>query len=128
MWQMKVYHHHHRRRRRHHHRRYHHQFLMPAIWRRLVQIHDLHYSRSFVKSIAPLNISRIDSMSSLILSIQRSLGLPLFHFPQNLSCSALCGIQSNESSQVNAILLQTPIVYTKDILTRNCNIMSIVIL
>src|SRR6218665_1653763 len=33
-------------------------------------------------------------MSLFISSIHRSLGLPLFLFPLNLSCSALCGILS----------------------------------
>src|SRR6218665_2431773 len=33
-------------------------------------------------------------MSSFTLSTHRSLGLPLFLFPSNLACSALCGIRS----------------------------------
>src|SRR6218665_2253916 len=73
---------------------HHHQFLTPAIWRRWIRINDLHCPRSFVKSIAHLKVSPIDSMSSFTLSIHRSLGLPLFLFPANLACSALCGIQS----------------------------------
>src|SRR6218665_2896378 len=54
-------------------------------------MNDLHCPRSFVKSIAP---SQCQSKSSFILSIQHSLGLPLFHFPSNLARSALCGIWS----------------------------------
>src|SRR6218665_2657293 len=47
--------------------------------------------------LAPLStpvlpFSPIDSMSSFTLSIHRSLGLPLFLFPKDLVCSALCGI------------------------------------
>jgi len=45
------------------------------------------------QSIAPPNVSAIDSMSSL-LSIHRSLGLPIFRFLSNLVCSELCGIRS----------------------------------
>src|SRR6218665_282924 len=71
-----------------------HQFLMPANGRRWVRMNDLHCPRSFVKSIAPPNVSPIDSMSSCILSIHCSLGLPLFLFPSNLACSALSGIWS----------------------------------
>src|SRR6218665_863960 len=33
-------------------------------------------------------------MPSFTLSIHRSLGRPLFLFPSNLACSALCGIRS----------------------------------
>jgi len=33
-------------------------------------------------------------LRSHIMSIQRSLGLPLFLFLSNLECSALCGIRS----------------------------------
>src|SRR6218665_424095 len=63
------------------HKRYHHhQFLMPAIWRRWVPMNDLHCPRSFVKSIAPLNVSSIESMSSFTLSNHRSLGLPFVAF------------------------------------------------
>src|SRR6218665_166261 len=40
-----------------------HQFLTPAIWRRWVRMNDL--SLSFVKSIAPLNVSPIDSCPHL---------------------------------------------------------------
>src|SRR6218665_337598 len=63
-------------------------------------MNDPHCSRSFamrwsfVKSIAPLNASPIDSMSFFTLSIRCTLGLPSFLFPSNLACSALCGIRS----------------------------------
>ena len=60
----------------------------------MVRMNDLHCPRSFVKSIAPLNVSPNDSMSSFILSIHRSPGLHLFLFPSNLACTALCGSQS----------------------------------
>src|SRR6218665_1546459 len=56
-------------------------------------MNDFHCPLSFVKSIAPLNVRPIDSMSSFILSIHRSLGLPRFLFPSNLAYSALCGNQ-----------------------------------
>ena len=49
---------------------------------------------SFVKSIVPLSVSPGDIMSSFILSIQHSLGLPMSHFYSNRACSASCGIQS----------------------------------
>src|SRR6218665_2535266 len=72
-----------------------HQFLTPANWRRWVRMNDLHCPRSFVSSIAPLNVSPTDSMFSFILSIiQRILGLSLFLFPSNLACSASRGIRS----------------------------------
>src|SRR6218665_4155824 len=45
----------------------HHQFLTPAIWLRCVRMNDLQCPRSFVKSIAPLVVSPINSMSSFIL-------------------------------------------------------------
>jgi len=64
--------------------------LTPAIWRRWVQMNELHCIRSFFKSIAPL--SRTQAKFSFILSIQRSLGLPLFPFPSNLACSSMFGI------------------------------------
>src|SRR6218665_82909 len=57
-----------------------HHCLTPATWRQWVRINDLHCPRSFVKSISLLNVSPTDSMSSFILSIHRSLGLPLFLF------------------------------------------------
>src|SRR6218665_2864154 len=41
-----------------------------------------------------LKISPIDAKSSFILSIHRSLGLPLLLFRSNLACSALCGNRS----------------------------------
>src|SRR6218665_2271707 len=44
---------------------HHHQFLTPAIWRRWIRMNDLHCPPSFVKSIAPLNVSSINSMSFL---------------------------------------------------------------
>src|SRR6218665_1978609 len=47
-----------------------------------------------VKSIATLSYSPNDARFSFILSIQSSLGLPLFLFPSNLACSALAGIRS----------------------------------
>ena len=46
-------------------------------------MNDLHCPRSFVESIAPLNVSpfdSIDSMSSFTLSIHHNLGLPLLIF------------------------------------------------
>ena len=52
---------------KYHQHRHYHQFLTPAIWQRWVRMNDLHGLRSFVKSIASLNVSPIDSMSSLIL-------------------------------------------------------------
>ena len=33
-------------------------------------------------------------VSTFILSIQSSIGLPLFLFPSTLACGALCGIRS----------------------------------
>src|SRR6218665_251406 len=76
----------------HHHHHHHHQFLTPAILQRWVRMNDLRCPRSFVKSIAPLNVSPIDVVSSLSLSIHCSLGLPLFLFPSNLAvtCKILC--------------------------------------
>ena len=46
-----------------------------------VLTNDLHRHRFFVKSIAPLSVSPSDAVSSFILSLQHSLGLPLFLFP-----------------------------------------------
>src|SRR6218665_1089634 len=54
---------------------HHHQFLTPGIWWRWVRMNDCHCLRSLVASIAPLNVSPIDSMTSFILSIHRGLGL-----------------------------------------------------
>src|SRR6218665_3809417 len=62
-----------------------HQFLTPSIWRRWVRMNYLHCPRSFVKSITPLSISSIDSMSSFILSNRRSLGPLLFLFPSSIT-------------------------------------------
>src|SRR6218665_1163604 len=59
-----------------------------------VRRNGLHCPRSFVKSIAPRNVSPVESMSSFTLSIHRSLGLPSSLFPSNLACSALCGIRT----------------------------------
>ena len=73
---------------------HHHQLLQAADWRQWVRMNDLHYPLSFVKSIALLNVSPNDLISSFALSIHRSLGLPLFLFPSNLACIALCGIRS----------------------------------
>src|SRR6218665_107911 len=72
----------------------HHQFLMSAIWHQCVRMNYLHCCRPFVKFIAPLSVSLSDAMSSFIWSIQHSLCLPLFLFPSNLACSALCGIRT----------------------------------
>ena len=41
-----------------------HPFLTPAIWRRWVRMNYLHCPRSFVKSIASLNVGPIDSISN----------------------------------------------------------------
>src|SRR6218665_735833 len=57
-------------------------------------MNDLHCPGSFVKSIAPLNVSPIDSMSYFTLPIHGTLGLPLFLFPSNLACSALYEFRS----------------------------------
>ena len=65
----RVYHHHHHQQQQ--------QFLTQAIWQQWVRMNDLHCPRSFVKFIAPLNVSPIDSMSSFILSNHRCLDLPL---------------------------------------------------
>ena len=56
-------------------------FLTSTIWWLWVRMNDLHCTRSIVMPTAPLNGSPIYSMSSLILSTHRSLGLPLFLFP-----------------------------------------------
>src|SRR6218665_2560390 len=66
-----------------HHYHHQHQFLSPAIWRRWVQMNDLHCRRLLVKSIASVNVSAIDSVSSFTLSVHPSL--PFFPFPLNLA-------------------------------------------
>src|SRR6218665_2534426 len=83
------YHHYHHHHQHHHHHHHHHQFLTSAIWQRLVQINDLHCSRSFVKSIAALNVIPTDSMSSCTLSFLRSVGLPLFLFHSVFACTPI---------------------------------------
>src|SRR6218665_1877651 len=56
-------------------------------------MNDLHCTRSFVESIAPLNAAVLLILRPYTLSIHRSLGLTLFLFPSNPECCALSGIR-----------------------------------
>lgn len=51
------------------HRHHHHEFLTQAIGQRLMQINDVYFLRSFVKTSAPFNVSSSLVMSLCILSV-----------------------------------------------------------
>src|SRR6218665_3547207 len=78
----------------HHH---HNQFLTLGIWWRRVRMNEPLVLCPFTPLSSPLHPSMSVHywfMSSFILFMQRSLGMPLFLFPSNLTCSALRGIRS----------------------------------
>jgi len=72
------------------------ELLNNSLLQKWVQINYLHVSSVILLSVLhPLVlVSLSEVMSSFMLYIRHSLGLPLFLFPSNLTRSALCWIRS----------------------------------